>query len=85
VGEDLQVSQIADLHGRVIVGKFMGRRMVYNIVLAWMEQEWKPSLGYLSIFHLLYRGWMGVVFQTKANVGIYPHWSMVLGLPPFLL
>jgi hypothetical protein len=33
VGEDLQVSQIVDLHGQAIVGKFVGRPMAYNTIL----------------------------------------------------
>ena len=40
VGEDIKVSQTTDLHGRSIVDKFMGRRMVFNMVIAWMENNY---------------------------------------------
>lgn len=39
VGEDLQVAQIADLHGRAIVQKFVGRRMALHTVLFNAKEE----------------------------------------------
>jgi hypothetical protein len=37
VGEDLKVSQIFDLEGKSLVGKFCGRRMLVVSVNNWME------------------------------------------------
>lgn len=39
VGEDLQIAQIADLHGRAIVQKFVGRRMALHTVLFNAKEE----------------------------------------------
>jgi hypothetical protein len=41
--------------------------MYFLTVLAWMETEWLHLLCYLPICHMLLMGWMGVVFQNKAD------------------
>jgi hypothetical protein len=67
VGGDLQVSQITDLDSCVVVGKFSGRRDSMESLHLWMQEEWKPTLDYVSMVHLLSRGWIGFLFLFKED------------------
>jgi hypothetical protein len=41
-----------------------------------MMNQWAPVMGYVPIFHLLSRGWIGFVFHSKeeTNKIISTHW-----------
>eukprot|EP01018_Ginkgo_biloba_P002298 Gb_28324 [translate_table: standard] len=71
VREDIRFDQIGLLEGKTLVGKFLGRWVSLSTLRDWMrdwiKMEWAPLLGYGPIFHLLAKGWIGLIFRDEGT------------------
>lgn len=47
VGVDIPVSEVEKLTGKTLVGRFNGKRAEEAALSRWMDQLWKPVLGYI--------------------------------------
>jgi hypothetical protein len=47
------------------VGRFMGKIAKGEFLTLWMEEAWRPILGYGPVFHLLVRSW--ICFMVKSG------------------
>jgi hypothetical protein len=52
------VAQIIELDEFAVVGKFYGRRVSIVVMGTWLEETWKPVIGYTPTYHLLSMGWI---------------------------
>jgi hypothetical protein len=46
VGEDIPITEISNLAGKMLVGRFNGKSPREKTLASWMEYQWKPLLGY---------------------------------------
>jgi hypothetical protein len=67
VGEDLAVSDIANFHGKLLVGRFTGKSPGHQAMQSWLEQTWSPFLGYTPEAHILAKGWNSFLCKSKAD------------------
>jgi hypothetical protein len=56
VGDDLDVVDIANFQGKLLVGTFIGKTPGPQDLLSWLEKTWSPILGYVSEAHVLPKG-----------------------------
>jgi hypothetical protein len=68
VGEDMRVAQIAEMDGFALVCKFCRMRVFISAMGSWLEEIWNSVLGYIPTFHMLLRGWIGILFRENADV-----------------
>jgi hypothetical protein len=66
-GEDISVSQVSKLVDKVMVGIFWGKSPGEKAMFGWLNNHWKPMLGYLPEFHILSRGWISFRFQSSKD------------------
>jgi hypothetical protein len=66
-GEDISVSQVSKLVDKVMVGIFWGKSPGEKAMFGWLDNHWKPMLGYLPKFHILSRGWISFHFQSSED------------------
>jgi hypothetical protein len=64
VGKYLHVSQIENMEGRAIIGKFSGKRVVKESLTSWMQYNWASIIGYALVMQLLSRGWINFLFRS---------------------
>jgi hypothetical protein len=62
-GKYIMVNKIYEMEGHALVGKFYGIRMLPDSLSSWVESLWGSLRGYVLFFHLLSRGWIGLIFQ----------------------
>ena len=65
VGKYLMVNQIYEMEGHALVGKFYGIRMLADSLSSWIKSLWGSLPRYVLVFHLLSRGWIGLIFCSK--------------------
>jgi hypothetical protein len=53
----LDVANIANFHGKLLVGRFTGKTPGLQALHSWLENTWSLVLGYASEAHILPRGW----------------------------
>jgi len=63
VGKDLQVSQIANMDRKVIVGKFGHRWISTRVLSQFMEHHWALVLAMFQFF--IYYQWAGSGFYSR--------------------
>ena len=57
VERDIQIGEIPEYLNLAIIGRFCGKTPGSAALKNWMEDNWKPVLGYTPSFHVLPRGW----------------------------
>jgi hypothetical protein len=58
VGKDIKLDGIMELDERILVEKFVGRKVAYTILGDWILELWSLLLGCSLIFHILCKGWI---------------------------
>ena len=64
-GKDIMVNKIYEMEGHALVGKCYGIRMLADSLSSWIKSLWGSLPGYVLVFHLLSRGWIGLIFCSK--------------------
>jgi hypothetical protein len=65
VGVDIPVSEVVKLTGKTLVGRFNGKQAGEVALSRWMDQFWKPVLGYIPEAHALARGWNSFLLWSE--------------------
>jgi len=55
VGKDINLDGIMELDGKMLVTKFVGRKVAYTSLGAWILELWSLSLGYSNFPHPVQR------------------------------
>jgi len=66
--EDIKVEHIMILVGKDLVGKFMGKQCIRDLMNDWLQRTWRSVIGYAPIFHVLTHGWFGFTFHSQKDV-----------------
>jgi hypothetical protein len=48
-----------------LVGIFVGKNVGEKELHRWMEQQWKPLLGYVPDAHVLSKGWYAFILESS--------------------
>jgi hypothetical protein len=62
VGDDIPLSNIPHLLGKTLVGRFNGKSLGEKALTCWMQNQWKPLIGYIPKIHILSRSWISFSF-----------------------
>ena len=63
LGLDVGLEKVEGLMKLALVGRFMGKEVKGDSLKQWMDANWRLTLGYIPIFHLLVRG--GICFEMR--------------------
>ena len=58
VGEDIAISKVLDYLENVLMGHFCGQIASSEAIYTWIDEQWRPLLGYSPSFNHLSRGWL---------------------------
>ena len=64
-GHDIKMEKVIMLLKNVIVGKFQFKMRFHGDLFKWVDENWKPFLGYTLVVHLLVKGWICLEFLTE--------------------
>jgi hypothetical protein len=67
VGDDIPISNIPQLLGKTLVGRFQGKSPGEKALACWMQNHWKPIIGYVPKIHLLARRWISFSFLSDED------------------
>jgi hypothetical protein len=67
VGEDIFISEVSKFVGKMLMGIFWEKSPREKALSGWIENQWKPLLGYTPKAHLMSRGWILFLFQSNED------------------
>jgi len=78
VGEDIDLGSVLQLSKTTLVGRVLGHSHSRRTVAAWVEDKWKPLLGYVPAVVLLNRGWFAFKFKSEEELSqiLNQNWQM---------
>lgn len=65
LGEGVGLTKVVDLSLFALVGRFDYRSMVKCNVAWWVEERWRPVLGFVLMVITLIKGWFGFKFKIE--------------------
>ena len=66
VGTNVDIGDILNLLGIVVVGRFYGKAVSSIYLQIWVDGSWSNILGYLPDFHTLTRGWICSILSVMS-------------------
>jgi hypothetical protein len=57
-------SNIPQLLGKTLVGRFNGKYLGEKALTSWLQNHWKPLIGYVPKIHILSRSWISFSFLS---------------------
>jgi hypothetical protein len=67
VGVDIPLINIPHLLGKTMVGRFQGKSSGEKDLTSWLQNHWKPLIGYVLKIHLLERRWISFSFLSDKD------------------
>jgi hypothetical protein len=67
VGDDIPLCDVPQLVGKTLVGSFTGKAPGEKSLTGWMNNLWKPLIGYTPKVHLLSRNWISFSFLSAED------------------
>jgi hypothetical protein len=64
VGDDIPIREVPQLVGKTLVGIFNGKSLGEKSLRGWMNNMWKPLIGYSPKVHILSRNWISFMFLS---------------------
>lgn len=68
VGEDIAWGCVLQMAKFTLVGRVMGRNFSRKMVAGWVEENWKPLMGYAPVVVMLNRGWFTFKFIKEEEL-----------------
>ena len=69
LGLGLMLDKFVGMHKRALIGRFEYLKMSGPELKLWIQEHWKPLIGYLPRFSLLLRGWICFHLLSEEDVG----------------
>jgi hypothetical protein len=67
-GQDVPLEDIQSLYGKTLVGQFCGKIVRAPSFSQWVATNWKRMMGFASVFQVMVRGCLYVIFFTTDDV-----------------
>jgi hypothetical protein len=61
------VTNVCDYYGITLVGRFNGKYLKEGPLSNWIDHHSRPTLECMSVFHVLIKGCMVLIFRMVAN------------------